>query len=263
MTTILDRIVTVRRRRVAEAQEKVPLEFLWDRCGRGRRGEAPRDRLAAWPAGRRAVIAEVKRRSPSKGDLRPDLDPAALGRAYAEAGAFAISVLTEPDFFGGSLEDLRAVREAVEIPVLRKDFVVDPYQVWEARAWGADLVLLIAAVLGPRLGEFVDLCRIVGVEPLVEVHDEGELDLALVSGARFLGINNRNLATFEVSLDVTRRLLPRIPDDRVVVSESGLRSAADLDELEALGVRAFLIGEALVTAPDPGEALRRLVERGA
>ncbi|RMG84904.1 MAG: indole-3-glycerol-phosphate synthase TrpC, partial [Candidatus Dadabacteria bacterium] len=129
MTTILERIVTVRRRRVAEAQEKVPLEFLWDRCGRGRRGEAPRDRLAAWPASRRAVIAEVKRRSPSKGDLRPELDPAALGRAYAEAGAFAISVLTEPDFFGGSLEDLRAVREAVEIPVLRKDFVVDPYQV--------------------------------------------------------------------------------------------------------------------------------------
>ncbi|WP_025323380.1 indole-3-glycerol phosphate synthase TrpC [Deferrisoma camini] len=260
--TILDRIVAARRRRVDEAQEKVPLEFLWDRCGPRRRGADPLERLASWPPDRRAVIAEVKRRSPSKGDLRPDLDPAGLARAYAEAGAFAVSVLTEPDFFGGSLEDLRAVRGAVDLPVLRKDFVIDPYQVWEARAWGADLVLLIAAVLGPRLGEFVELCRLVGVEPLVEVHDGDELDAALAAGARFVGINNRNLATFEVSIEVTRRLLPRIPADRVVVSESGLGSARDLDLLEAEGARAFLIGEALVTAPDPGAALRALVERG-
>ena len=260
--TRLDAIVHARRRRVAEARERVPLEFLWERCGRARRGPDPWDRLQEWPPGRRAVIAEIKRRSPSRGALRPDLDPAALARDYARAGAFAVSVITEPDFFGGSLDDLEAARRAADVPLLLKDFVVDPYQVWEARARGADLVLLIAAVLGGRTRAFVDLCFHVGLEPLVEVHGEAELDLALRSGARFVGVNNRDLATFRVDTTVSERLLPRIPPGIAAVSESGLRGPEDLDRLEAAGARAFLIGEALVTAPDPAAALRRLVERG-
>ncbi len=261
--TRLDAIIQARRRRVAEAREKVPLEFLWERCGLARRRPDPWERLRSWPPERRAVIAEIKRRSPSRGPLRPDLDPGALARAYARAGAFAVSVLTEPDFFGGSLDDLEAARRAADVPLLLKDFVVDPYQVWEARARGADLVLLIVAVLGSRIQAFVDLCFHVGVEPLVEVHDEAELALAVRSGARFVGINNRDLGTFRVDTAVSQRLLPRIPPGIAAVSESGLRSPGDLDRLEAAGARAFLIGEALVTAPDPAAALRRLVERGA
>ncbi len=258
----LDAIVQARRRRVAAARERVPLEFLWERCGRARQGPDPWERLRTWPTGRRAVIAEIKRRSPSRGALRPDLDPAELARAYARAGAFAVSVITEPDFFGGSLEDLEAARRAADVPLLLKDFVVDPYQVWEARARGADLVLLIVSVLGRRTQAFVDLCFHAGVEPLVEVHDEAELELAVRSGARFVGINNRNLSTFRVDTAVSRRLLPRVPPRAAAVSESGLRSPADLDRLEAAGARVFLIGEALVTAPDPAAALRRFVERG-
>ncbi len=258
--SVLERIVEARRRRVAEARERVPLEFLWARCGRRRRDLWAR--LEGWPRSRRAVIAEIKRRSPSRGDLRPGLDPAALARAYENAGALAVSVLTEPDFFGGSPDDLRAVREAVDLPVLRKDFVVDPYQVWEAAAWGADLVLLIVAVLGERTREFVELARYAGLEPLVEVHGDDELDTALASGARLVGINNRDLLTFRVDLEVSRRLLARVPAGVTVVSESGLRTPADLDGLERSGARAFLIGEALVTAPDPAGALARFVERG-
>ncbi len=259
--SVLERIVEARRRRVDEARERVPLDFLWARCGR-----RPRDvgaRLEGWPRSRRAVIAEIKRRSPSRGDLRPGLDPAALARSYEAAGALAVSVLTEPDFFGGSLDDLRAVREAVDLPVLRKDFVVDPYQVWEAAAWGADMVLLIVALLGDRTREFVDLARYAGMEPLVEVHGEAELDTALASGSRLVGINNRDLLTFRVDLGVSRRLLARMPAGVTAVSESGLRTPGHLDALERLGARAFLIGEALVTAPDPAGALARLVEREA
>ncbi len=259
--TILDEITARRRERVAEARRAEPLEGVRDRAAAAPPARGLEDRLARWPAGRRAVIAEVKRRSPSRGALRPGLDPAALARDYEAAGALAVSVITEPDFFGGSLADLVAARAAVGLPLLRKDFVVDPYQVWEARAAGADLVLLIVAVLGERTAEYVAVCREAGVEPLVEVHDAAEFDAAVAAGARLVGVNNRDLRTFRVDLDTTRRLAPRAPAGVVVVSESGLTGPADLDALERRGARVFLVGEALVTAPDPAAALRPLVHR--
>ena len=168
-------------------------------------------------------------------------------------------MLTEPDHFGGSLADLGAVRAAVDVPVLYKDFVVDPYQLWEARAHGADLVLLIAALLGEGTAEYVAAAREIGLEPLVEVHDGLELEIALRSGARFVGVNNRNLKTFHTDLAVSRELLPRIPAGIFGVAESGMRTAGDLDDLARAGAAAFLIGEALVTAEDPGAALTALV----
>ena len=259
--TFLDDIAVSRLLRVEEARRRLPLPVLTDRC---RRSPSARDvfgRLAGWPQGRWAVIAEVKRRSPSRGELRSALNPGALARVYREAGAFAVSVLTEPDHFGGSLGDLAAVRAAVDLPVLYKDFVIDPYQLWEARVGGADLVLLIAGLLGQRLGEYLRLSKEAGVEPLVEVHDREELDRALAAGARLVGINNRDLRSFRVDLAVSRDLLPHIPRDVVAVSESGLRTPADLEELAALGARAFLIGESVLTAADPGAALSDLVWR--
>lgn len=218
--TFLDRIAADRRRRVEESRAAVPEVELHQRRTPGATTR-PYDRLQQWPAGQRAVIAEIKRCSPSKGPLRPDLAPADLARSYAAAGALAISVLTEPDHFGGSLADLDAVRAAVEIPVLYKDFVVDPYQLWEARAHGADLVLLIAALLGEATAEYVEAAQEIGLEPLVEVHDGPELEIALRSGARFVGVNNRNLKTFHTDLAVSRELLPRIP-----AGSSGWRRAA-------------------------------------
>lgn len=258
--TFLDRIAADRRRRVAESRAAVPEAELRRRHTPGAAIGAFA-RLQQWPATRRAIIAEIKRRSPSKGPLRPDLAPAELARSYAAAGALAISVLTEPDHFGGSLADLDAVRAAVDVPVLYKDFVVDPYQLWEARAHGADLVLLIAALLGEATAEYVVMARELGLEPLVEVHDGPELEIALGSGARLVGVNNRNLKTFHTDLAVSRELLPKLPAGCFGVAESGLRSAADLDDLGRFGARAFLIGETLVTAPEPGAALARLVER--
>jgi indole-3-glycerol phosphate synthase len=261
--TFLEEIAAARGRRVEEARVRIPLESLRDRCASLGPARPALDRLAQWPAARRAVIAEIKRRSPSKGPLAPGLDAAALARAYHGAGAFAISVLTEPDYFGGSLSDLGAVRAAVDVPVLYKDFVADPYQLWEARAHGADLVLLIVALLGERTGEYVRLAREVGLEPLVEVHGAGELDTALAAGSRLVGINNRDLRTFRVDLAVSRELLPRLPEGVFGIAESGLRGPEDLDDLAACGARAFLIGESLVTSADPGGTLRRFVEKGA
>lgn len=257
--TILDRIAESRLRRVREARASRPLEGLAEKARSSPPSVDAGRRLEAWPPDRRAVIAEVKRRSPSKGILRADLDATWLARAYAAAGAFAISVLTEPDFFGGSLGDLEAVRSAVELPVLYKDFVVDPYQLHEARAAGADLVLLIVALLGERTGEFVALAREIGVEPLLEVHGREELGVALAAGARFVGINNRNLKTFRVDLDVTRNLLPEIPGEVFAVSESGIRGPREMEDLTRRGARAFLVGETLVRAEDPEAALRILV----
>lgn len=260
--TVLEKIAASRLKRVEEARDLVPAELLWERCGHRPPARDALARLASWPPERRAIIAEVKRRSPSKGPLAPNLDAAALARAYEAAGAFAVSVLVEPDWFGGGLADLDAVRAAVDVPVLYKDFVADPYQVWEARAHGADLVLLIAALLGEGTRDYVRLARDVGVEPLVEVHDGAELELALAAGARLVGVNNRNLKTLAVDLAASRELLPRLPPGVLGVAESGLRTPDDLDDLGARGARAFLIGESLVTAPDPGAALARFVERG-
>lgn len=206
------------------------------------------------------VIAEFKRRSPSRGPLRPGADPADIAAAYVRNGAAAISVLTDGPHFGGSVEDLAAVRRVVEVPVLRKDFLIDPVQVAESRYAGADAVLLIAGLLGGEgLGRMLEEVRRQGMEALVEVHDEAELELALSFKVRILGVNNRDLSSLREDLATTERLLPRVPRDVLKVSESGMHSRADLERMVRAGANAVLVGTALMRAPDPGEALRRLL----
>jgi indole-3-glycerol phosphate synthase len=207
------------------------------------------------------VIAECKRRSPSKGILRADYDPVAIARAYEEAGAVAISVLTEPTFFDGSLEHLVAARSAVGVPLLRKDFIVSEYQLLEAKAAGADAVLLIVAALRPvELKVLHDHARRYGLDALVEVHDATELAIAIDAGARIIGVNNRNLRTLEVDVHASEELIACMPPEVAAISESGLKTAADLERLRQLGYRAFLIGERFMTAAEPGEALKGLLE---
>ena len=220
---------------------------------------APRDPMPHLRAPGSSVIAEVKRRSPSKGDLAEIADPAALARQYAAGGAAAVSVLTEERRFGGSLDDLRAVRAAVDVPVLRKDFIVDGYQVVEARAAGADLVLLIVAALDDdELRRLHDQARGLGMAVLVEVHDEAETERAVALGAELLGVNARNLKTLEIDQDVFGRLAPLIPDDRVKVAESGIFGPVDVKRYVAEGARAVLVGEALVKDGDPEGAVRAM-----
>jgi indole-3-glycerol phosphate synthase len=211
-----------------------------------------------------AVIAEVKRRSPSAGEIRGGAAAAAVARSYESAGAAAISVLTDGEFFGGDLDDLRRVREAVSVPLLRKDFLIDELQVHEARGAGASAVLLIVRILTDR--ELRHLCGVaadLGMAALVEVHDERELERALVAGARLVGVNNRDLATFRTDLRTTLRLAPAVPSDVLLVSESGVRTVADVELLAAAGVAAVLVGEALMRASDPVQLTRALacVER--
>ena len=205
------------------------------------------------------VIAEIKRRSPSRGEIRPDFDPVACAKSFEEAGAAALSVLTEERYFGGRLDFLGAVRGATTIPILRKDFILDPYQIDEARVAGADAVLLIAAALDRhRLEELLGYTGERGLEALVEVHDARELDVALGAGTRLLGINNRDLRTFETDLAVFEGLAPRAPEGVLLVAESGIFRHGDAVRLEKAGARAFLVGESLMREPDPGAALRRL-----
>jgi indole-3-glycerol phosphate synthase len=223
----------------------------------------PRSLLASVGTARVFVIAECKKASPSKGLLAPHYDPVALAQLYANAGASAISVLTDERFFGGSLDDLRAVRQAVDLPLLRKDFTLDERDLLEARAAGADLVLLIARVLpDPLLGQLVTAARDLGLEPLVEVHDEEEVHRALEAMAPLIGINNRDLTTFKTDLATSERLLPLIPRGITVISESGISNTADVLRLRAAGVHGVLVGEALIIAPDPAAWLRALVEAG-
>jgi indole-3-glycerol phosphate synthase len=211
-------------------------------------------------AGRMNVIAECKRRSPSRGVLAAEYDPASIARLYERGGAAAISVLTEPTFFDGALEHLNAVRRAVSLPLLRKDFIVDDYQLFEARAAGADAILLIVAALAQR-----DLVRLqnraweLGLAALVEVHDEEELTRAIDGGARIVGVNNRNLRTLQVDIDGSYRLAAKVPRGMIAVSESGLQTRADLARLAAAGYRAFLIGERFMTDPDPARAITELI----
>ncbi|MFQ5487080.1 MAG: indole-3-glycerol phosphate synthase TrpC [Gammaproteobacteria bacterium] len=206
-----------------------------------------------------AVIAEIKKASPSKGVLRADFDPAQIAVSYEKGGAACLSVLTDRDFFQGDDDYLRQAREACSLPVLRKDFIIDPYQVYEARLMGADCILLIVAVLNDaRLGELTELAARLGLDVLVEVHDRNELQRALALPVTLVGINNRNLRTFETSLQTTLALLPAIPDDRIVVTESGILVREDVALMRAQGVQAFLVGEAFMRAPDPGERLRAL-----
>jgi len=207
------------------------------------------------------VIAEHKRRSPSRGRIREDLSPADVACHYAAAGAAALSILTEPESFGGRLEHLVEARASVPLAVLRKDFVVDEWQLWEARAAGADAALLIVAALGDaELSRLLATTREAGLEALVEVHDRAELDRALAAGANVVGVNNRDLRTLEVRLETSLELAPAIPDDVVAVAESGLRTGADVRRLRAAGFDAFLIGESLMSSPDPGAALRSIIE---
>ena len=259
--SVLGRIVARTRERLHERLLQRPLdEMLATAPTPGTRrpfAEAlGRDRLN--------VIAEFKRRSPSKGALREDLTPPAVAQAYEAGGAVALSVLTEEDFFGGHIGDLRQARAATRLPTLRKDFVVDPYQVWEAWIAGADAVLLIVAALGEKdLRKLLDTTLEAGLDPLVEVHDEAELETALACGARLVGVNNRDLSTLIVSLDTALRLAPHIPDDVVAVAESGITTGADVRRLRAAGYDAFLVGEHFMTAPDPGEAVRSLLRDAA
>jgi indole-3-glycerol phosphate synthase len=241
------------------------LRALRARCGEAElraaalRADPPRGFARALrEAPRPRVIAEFKRASPSRGAIRPGADPGEIARVYAAAGAAALSVLTDGGFFGGSLDDLRAARAACALPVLRKDFTLDPLQVWEARAAGADAVLLIAAALDDRrLAALLATAREASLDALVEVHDAAELERAQALGAELIGINNRDLRSFRTDVGVTRALCGRAAGC-TLVSESGLGDAATLAELEKLGVHAFLVGEALMGQPDPGAALRAL-----
>jgi indole-3-glycerol phosphate synthase len=219
-----------------------------------------RDFLAALTGRQPAVIAEIKRASPSKGVLAADFDPAAIARLYEQGGAVALSVLTDEKHFQGSLSDLESARAAVPLPALRKDFTINPYHVNQAAAYGADAILLIAAILSERqLRDFRELASRYRMAALVEVHDEDELEPAIASGARIIGVNNRNLHTFEVSLETSIRLADKIPADVVRVAESGIHSSADVERLRAAGYQAFLVGEHLMKSGDPVGALRALI----
>jgi indole-3-glycerol phosphate synthase len=255
--TVLDRIIEARRAAIAHRKKSVPETAL--RFG-VKHGQPVRDFAAALGRDSLNVIAELKKASPSRGLIRADFDPVALAKGFEAAGATALSVLTEEEFFQGELKYMRDARAAVELPVLRKDFIIDPWQVWEARATNADSFLLIVAALGDDLlCELLTLGRELGMEPLVEVHTREELARALAAGARIIGVNNRDLRTLEVRIETSQELIEVIPEECIAVCESGLRSHQDLVRLRAAGFDAFLIGEYLMAQPDPGAALRTLL----
>ena len=261
MSDILDRINAVKREEVAAAQALKPLTAL--RAEAESRAEPTRGFEAALrakiAAGHSGVIAEVKKASPSKGVLRADFRPADIARGYEQHGAACLSVLTDAPHFQGSVAYLQQARAACALPVLRKDFMIDPYQVYEARAMGADCILLIAASLDDgQMAELEDCARGLGLDVLVEVHDGAELERALRLKTPLVGINNRNLKTFEVTLDTTLALLPQVPADRLLVTESGILGPEDVQRMRDAQVNAFLVGEAFMRAPDPGAALSAL-----
>jgi len=255
--TVLDRILDARRAAVDHRKRVLPETAL----KYGVKAATPlRDFSGALSRAGLNVIAELKPASPSRGVLRDPFDPVVLGRSLEAAGAVALSVLTEPEFFNGSLKNMRDARKEVALPVLRKDFIFDPWQVWEARANDADSFLLIVAALSDALlRELVALGRELGMEPLVEVHTASELDRALAAEARIVGVNNRDLKTLSVRVETSFELVERIPEDCIAVSESGLRAHDDLVHLHAAGFDAFLIGEQLMLAPDPDAALAELL----
>lgn len=262
MPSILEQIVAEKRQELARQKKLSPLAVLQQRAAAQ---TAPLDLAAVLQGGQVRLIAEVKKASPSRGLLCPDFDPVRLAGIYASNGAAAISVLTDPRFQGEMKHIIQIKQAGVSrrAPVLRKDFIFDPYQVYEARAAGADALLLIVAILSPgQLGELLALSQKLGMACLVEVHNPKELDTALDTGAQVIGINNRNLHTFTTDLAVTEGLVPRMPRGKVIVSESGISSAADVSRLARLGVNAVLVGEALVTAPDIAAKVRELAGGG-
>jgi len=259
--SVLDEILEGVRADLAERQRQVPLERLKEMA---RRAPSPLDAMAALKAEGVSVIAEVKRASPSRGAMADINDPAELAAEYEAGGARIISVLTEQRRFGGTLEDLVAVRRAVQVPVLRKDFIVSSYQLWEARAHGADVALLIVAALEQSaLVSLVERAQSIGLLPLVEVHADEELDRAVDAGATVIGVNARNLATLEVDRSVFTRIAPRVPEGVVKIAESGVRGPHDLLQYAAAGADAVLVGESLVTGKDPRAAVADLVTAGS
>lgn len=260
MADILQRILATKRLEVEEARRRLPLARIRESASLATpvRGFAAalRSRVAA---GRPAVIAEIKRGSPSKGLIRAHFDPSAIARSYEANGAACLSVLTDRDYFGGSLEDLKAARAACSLPVLRKDFIVDPYQVYEARAWGADCILLIMdAAPDAQLAAFEALAKELGMDVLVESHDAAQLERALLLKTPLVGVNNRDLRTFETKIGTTLALAGRIPEGKMLITESGVATQEDVQRLRDGKVSAYLVGSALMAAQDPGQELSRL-----
>ncbi len=256
MSSILDKIFEAKREELAATRRALPDEAVIRAASEA---HAPRDFVGALRARHPAIIAEVKRASPSKGDILPNLDPASVARAYADAGAAAVSVLTDRHF-KGSLDDLRAVRATIDLPLLRKDFMFEPYQVYEARAAGADCILLIVAMLDDReLSQLHSLAQDLGMAALVEVHNENEFARAERLGARLIGINNRDLHTFVTDIAVTERLLAGHRGDALVVAESGIDSPEHIRRLDRAGARAFLVGESLLRGGNPSVRLGELL----
>jgi indole-3-glycerol phosphate synthase len=265
MSDILQRIVAVKQTEIVAAEAATPLAQLEPLA---LRAPAPRDFEGALrakiAAGQAAVIAEIKKASPSKGVLREHFEPALIAKSYQQHGAACLSVLTDRQFFQGDIAHLKAARAACTLPVLRKDFIVDPYQLYESRAAGADCILLIVAALDlPRLRDLESVAMSLGLAVLVEVHDGAELDLALKLNTPLIGINNRNLRTFETKLGVTLGLLDRVPADRLVITESGILKRDDVELMRARKVNCFLVGEAFMRAAEPGVELQRLFATGA
>lgn len=255
---ILDDIIANKAIEVEESKNSLPIEILTEMV---KDVLPPRNFFNAInPNGDLKIISEVKHASPSKGIFRDDFDPVKIAKSYSNAGASAISVLTDEKYFKGSLSYLKNIREQVQTPLLRKDFIIDPYQVYEARLFGADAILLIVAALNQSmLTGLLDLTHSLDMNAIVEVHDEVELDRALDAGARIIGINNRDLRTFDVDLNVSINLSKKVSGDKIVIAESGIGSIEDIDRLRGEGVHVFLIGETFMKAPDPGQKLRELI----
>lgn len=260
MSDILNQIVDVKRQEIAAALKKKSLAAMRaDAESRVLTRDFVGAMRAKMAAGQAAVIAEIKKASPSKGVLRTDFEPADIAQSYAENGAACLSVLTDRQFFQGQPDYLKQARASCELPVLRKDFMVDPYQIYESRAMGADCILLIAACLEDgQMAELEAIARSLDMAVLVEVHDAAELERALKLKTPLVGINNRNLRTFEVTLETTLLLRDRVPADRLLVTESGILGRADVQRMREAGVNAFLVGEVFMRAPDPGVALAEL-----
>jgi len=262
VSDILERILATKRREVEAARAALPLAAIETAA---REASPPRGFAAAIQArvaeGKAAVIAEIKRASPSKGLIRADFDPARIAASYAANGATCLSVLTDREYFGGSREDLQAARAACSLPVIRKDFIIDPYQVFEARAWGADCILLIMdAAPDATLAQLESLANSLGMDVLVESHDAGQLERAFRLSTPLIGINNRDLRTFGIRIETTLELLDRVPAGRIVVTESGIAAPEDVRLLREARVGAYLVGGAFMSAEDPGRELARLFQ---